>query len=328
MAVRLAGLTPINAAGRDYGGLRVYLHWMTQVLHGDGIWNGLAKLRAEGPLTLATPYFTRDDKRPLKLRRGDRVILNLANSAEASVQPKEVARLRRRGVEFWHLRTLHAKVYAAGRHAIVGSANWTRRSRTKLREVAVLIGDPSAVAAVQRWLEDLISDAKPVDDGLVEWAEEIYRPPRGPGAAGGAKSKPAKVLRPNGDRSNGAGYQIMNTNHQHRGKEAEAMVRAGKAAAWGDWRRHVDALGTDHVLLYQNQVGIVGSGIAGNEPKNVGNRRELKLRNFIACDPPIAPREVERLLRYRPGGHIQGTRRRINDARGADLWNAARRGRG
>jgi hypothetical protein len=302
---------------------------MTKLLHGDGIWEGLAKLRAEGPLTLATPYFTRDDHRPLELRRGDRVVLDISNVKSGSVQPREVARLRRQGVEFRHLENLHAKVYAAGSYAVIGSANWTKRSRTTLREAAVLVNDPRAVAAVRRWLEDVFSDARVVDSALLRWAKDNYESPK-PSGSRASMPKPSRGLsRQDFVRSrapDGVGYQILNTNHQHRGDEAEAMVRAGKAAAWGGWRHHIDALGTDHVLLYRNGVGIVGSGIAPGATRDVGNRREAKLKNFIACDPPIAPREAERLLRYQPGGHIQGTRRRIDDARGAHLWHAARRG--
>ncbi|MFZ1567677.1 MAG: hypothetical protein WAT29_02555 [Thiolinea sp.] len=59
-------------------------------------------------------------------------------------------------------------------------------------------------------------------------------------------------------------YYLLNTNTKHNMASHHDMLKNGLAAAfWGDWKLNINKLKKgDRVFLYQNGVGIVGTGIA------------------------------------------------------------------
>lgn len=92
------------------------------------------------------------------------------------VDPREVLRFLKRGVEVWAVANLHAKVYVFGTTAFVGSANLSVTSEKSLVEAVCESDDERLVAECRRFVLGLRGD--PVDIEFAESLIPLYRPPR------------------------------------------------------------------------------------------------------------------------------------------------------
>jgi hypothetical protein len=127
------------------------------------------------------PYFGSGATELLPLRAGSQLVVKFDREAVqcGQVNPKEIVRLIKRGVEVHACANLHAKVFVFGNTAIVGSANVSTSSAT-LIEACAEIRSPAFAAACRRFIESLKGDKV----GL-EFAKKLiplYRPPKIDGA--------------------------------------------------------------------------------------------------------------------------------------------------
>jgi len=131
---------------------------MLQLLHSKRLWQQVAKVRGDGPVIAAVAYANEDH---LQLRAKDILICDASDSriATGATTYALLSALAKRKVQLWHLDGLHAKVVRLSRHAVVGSANMTRNSRS-LFEAAVLTDQPEALTQVDAMFSELRSSSK------------------------------------------------------------------------------------------------------------------------------------------------------------------------
>lgn len=152
---------------------------MKPTLHTDGVWSRLTALaRRHHPAFVAVSYFGSGASELLPLKARSRLVVKFDRESVLSgqVNPKEIIRLLKRGVEVHACANLHAKVFVFGNTAIVGSANVSASSANSLVEACVEINNRSFAISCRRFVESLAGDAV----GL-EFAKEmaqLYKPPR------------------------------------------------------------------------------------------------------------------------------------------------------
>ncbi|MBN2581628.1 MAG: hypothetical protein JXL80_01070 [Planctomycetes bacterium] len=103
--------------------------------------------------------------------------MDMSEAAVKSGQtnPTEVIKLLKRGVSIHSVENLHAKVFAVGRRAFIGSTNASNRSKDVLVEASVATNDASAVSACREFVGSLTGE--PVTLHHARNMERIYRPP-------------------------------------------------------------------------------------------------------------------------------------------------------
>lgn len=99
------------------------------------------------------------------------------NASRASLRshatsPQAMREFVQRGVNVFSSATLHAKVLATSRYAIVGSANASANSTTQ-HEAVVVTDDASTVAAVREFINS-IDDATTVSDEFLNEADRFW----------------------------------------------------------------------------------------------------------------------------------------------------------
>jgi hypothetical protein len=156
---------------------------MTISLLTGNTWRRITKLaRQSSPAKVAVAYFGQGASRLLPLKSGSILVVDLSKAAVRSGQtcPQEVIKLLRRGVEIHFCSNLHAKVFAFGRRAIVGSPNVSRNSQRVLIEAAVETTEPEVVRSCKAFVDSLRGEH--VDLDYARRLAKIYRPPRFVGA--------------------------------------------------------------------------------------------------------------------------------------------------
>lgn len=148
-----------------------------RVLIDDEVWPELKRLAARktrSSAAIAVPYVT---KALLDLRHGDVLVVDLSEAVVAAGQtnPAVLRGYLRAGVAIFSSPGLHAKLFALGDTAVVGSANMSQSSEQVLRESVCVIRDREVVRstreAVLRLRGPEITSAD-LDD-----AARVYRPP-------------------------------------------------------------------------------------------------------------------------------------------------------
>ena len=145
----------------------------------DIAWKRITKLaRQTSTAKVAVAYFSKGASRLLPLKSGSVLVVNLSEAAVRSGQtcPKEVIKLLRKGVEVHSCSNLHAKVFAFGRRAIIGSMNVSRRSEQALIEAAVETTDSGTVRSCQQFIDSLRGEH--VDLEYARRLDKIYNPPK------------------------------------------------------------------------------------------------------------------------------------------------------
>ena len=153
---------------------------MQRFLAEQELWSQLQSITKtrKCPIKVAVPYLGKDARKLLHLRRGDAVIveLTLGNSRNGSVCPEEIARLRKKGVDVYVSRDLHAKVLLCGRKAVIGSANLSNNSLKHLDEAALLTTEKPVIRKVRSWFDDRMCEE--VTPAWLEKCRKAYRPPK------------------------------------------------------------------------------------------------------------------------------------------------------
>ncbi len=160
---------------------------MTTSLLTDNAWGRITKLaRRTSSAKVAVAYFGQGASKLLPMKSGGVLVVDLSKAAVRSGQtcPQEVIKLLRRGVEVHSCSNLHAKVFAFGRRAVVGSTNVSRNSAEALIEAAVETTDPEVVRSCKAFVDSLRGEH--VDLDYARRLAKIYRPPK---FGGGAESR-------------------------------------------------------------------------------------------------------------------------------------------
>lgn len=214
---------------------------MTVKLHIDTAWERIQQLAERSrreTASIAVPFLGAGASDRLPLRRGDLLVTRFDDAAIRGglVDPREVVKYLRRGVEVHAVTNLHAKVFAFGDCAIVGSTNVSAQSEAHLVE-AVCESDVSKfVSACTRFVRSLRGD----EVGL-EYARRkvpLFKPPKF--AARGRRSRTNRaplqsalsvvMLQP-------CDYDTRDTEVQKSGKAvAERQIKDRKRFAVEDFR--------------------------------------------------------------------------------------------
>jgi hypothetical protein len=151
---------------------------MTPQLLTKNIWPTLTSLAKREKASCAVPYFGTGGSKLLPLRRGSRLVIKFDRGSVTSgqVNPKDIIRLIRRGVEVHACSNLHAKVFAFGRLAIVGSANVSTLSATTLLEACVKIRGSGFAKDCKTFVQSLSGDVVGLE--FAESMLKLYRPPK------------------------------------------------------------------------------------------------------------------------------------------------------
>ncbi|MFD6165218.1 hypothetical protein ACFWFR_08505 [Oerskovia sp. NPDC060287] len=156
----------------------------------EKVWESLRTVTWPGPVRAAIAYVGREAPELLPLGAGDTLVFDGSDESLAggTTNPAALQVLFDRGVVLVSVARLHAKVIVAGadgsgeRKTLVGSANASERSRTSLREAALLTDDVEVAARadlqIDEWSGD--PDAEWVDQEWIDRATTIYRPRRVP----------------------------------------------------------------------------------------------------------------------------------------------------
>jgi hypothetical protein len=161
----------------------------TTILVDDELWITLQRLasrKRRGAAVVAVPYCSDGT---LALKKGDTLIVDLSPGTLKSglTNPAVLENYRKAGVDLYRSFALHAKVFVFPQEAMVGSANMSESSMSRLREAALLVSDPVTVqqirAAAWGFADAGISAAEIRD------AKKLYRHPRG---GPGLPARPSK----------------------------------------------------------------------------------------------------------------------------------------
>lgn len=148
------------------------------LLTGD-TWTQITALaQKESSAKVAVAYFGQGASRLLPLKEGSVLVADLSQSAVRSGQscPQEIIKLIRKGVEVHSCSNLHAKVFAFGRRAIIGSMNVSANSAHSLIEAGIETTDPEVVRSCKDFVDSLRGEH--VDLDYACRLAKIYKPPK------------------------------------------------------------------------------------------------------------------------------------------------------
>ncbi|WP_016881308.1 MULTISPECIES: phospholipase D family protein [unclassified Rhodococcus (in: high G+C Gram-positive bacteria)] len=176
---------------------------MGTTFHGPSPWPHITRaIRTRGARYAAIGYLGQDAPELLPLRAGDLLVVNASKAAirAHATSPAALAYYVNKGVRVLSSPTLHAKVIATNRRAVIGSANASENS-TLADDAVVITDDPDIIASVRKFIDSLdeITEVDEVflDDALREW--EIGRAVPLPGVTGRVRTEtdflPAPVTR-------------------------------------------------------------------------------------------------------------------------------------
>ncbi|WP_370185191.1 phospholipase D family protein [Rhodococcus wratislaviensis] len=161
---------------------------MGTTFHGPSPWPHITRaIRTRGARYAAIGYLGQDAPELLPLRAGDLLVVNASKAAVRAhaTSPAALAYYVNKGVRVLSSPTLHAKVIATSRRAVIGSANASENS-TLADDAVVITDDPDIIASVRTFIDSLDEltevDEVFLDDAIREW--EIGRAVPLPGVTG------------------------------------------------------------------------------------------------------------------------------------------------
>ena len=119
----------------------------------------LTALAAKSRALVAVPFFGVNGAKLLPLKQGSVLVtrIDAASVKSGHVDPREIVKLLKKGVQVFLCANLHAKVYVFGKTAVIGSANISSTS-AGLVEAAIETTEPSIVREAKDFIEDLCAD--------------------------------------------------------------------------------------------------------------------------------------------------------------------------
>lgn len=164
----------------------------------DRIWQRIqAALKARNPARIAVPFIGLDASQWIKPAAGSWVVTrcDLKSARAGQVSGKDLLAWHKRGVRVFNLQALHAKVFAFGGSAFIGSSNASVTSRDRLIEAGVWTTEKALAQSAWAFVEEHCNEE--VDEEFLKELAAAYRPPtqyplQGEGDAGGGKASGAK----------------------------------------------------------------------------------------------------------------------------------------
>ncbi|MCJ0907048.1 phospholipase D family protein [Rhodococcus sp. ARC_M6] len=148
---------------------------MGTTFHGPNPWPHITRaIRTRGPRHAAIAYLDHNAPEQLPLRAGDVLVVNASKAAirAHATSPAALAYYLGKGVRVLSCPTLHAKVIATNRRAVIGSANATINS-TFADDAVIITDDPTIITSVRKFidsLDDLTEVDQPfIDHATAEW---------------------------------------------------------------------------------------------------------------------------------------------------------------
>ncbi|OYD61160.1 phospholipase D family protein [Rhodococcus sp. OK302] len=161
---------------------------MGTTFHGPNPWPHITRaIRTRGTRHAAIAYLDQNAPEQLPLRAGDVLVVNASKAAirAHATSPIALAHYLGKGVRVLSCPTLHAKVIATSRRAVIGSANATINS-TFADDAVIITDDPDIITSVRKFIDNLDDltevDHIFIDNAAREWA--IGRAVPIPGVAG------------------------------------------------------------------------------------------------------------------------------------------------
>ncbi|WP_182263435.1 phospholipase D family protein [Rhodococcus sp. UFZ-B548] len=149
---------------------------MGTTFHGPNPWPHITRaIRTRGPRRAAIAYLGQDSPELLPLRAGDILVVNASKAAirAHATSPAALAHYLGKGVRVLSSPTLHAKVIATNRRAVIGSANATINS-TYSDDAVIITDDPDIITSVRTFIDGLDDitevDHTFIDHATAEWA--------------------------------------------------------------------------------------------------------------------------------------------------------------
>lgn len=126
----------------------------------------------------AVAYVT--DALALNMKRGDTLVVDASDEAitSGSTTATAIEELFDKGVTIYSLPRLHAKIYVFDSCVIVGSANLSKSSQTRLHEAAILSSDRSLVRQAAADVSKFASQGEKIDPDFVQKIKLIDVPQR------------------------------------------------------------------------------------------------------------------------------------------------------
>lgn len=300
-------------------------------LKGREVWTEAKRLvRDHAPVTAVISYFAKDAAELLPLNKGDTLVVDMSLLAvrQGITNPKELEKLRDKGVTICSRSNLHAKFIIAGPWLLTGSANASHNSVERLDEAAVLTNSPAAVAAAKRVAKQWASE--PILDSQLEEAIREYRPPTFKGIKGGPRRK--SVRRGNGERRlwvvGGLVRKGIPEEEESRAEHAEEQASRGfrkrprgeiSHIHYGRQVGFMDELRRDDWLIQSVEGSVIAPArVAGvkSYPRGGGKRRWLVVIEERSNAPEVSWAAFKRAAKRSAGLTLQS--RRTKEIRGQE----------
>jgi hypothetical protein len=164
----------------------------------DRIWQHInAALQAGRPARIAVPFIGLGASQWIKPAGGSWVVTrcDLKSAQAGQVSGKDLLAWRKRSVRIFNLQALHAKVFAFGRSAFIGSSNASVTSRDRLVEAGVWTTAKALAESAWAFVEEHCNEE--VDEEFLRELAGAYRPPtqypmQGEGSASRGKGATAR----------------------------------------------------------------------------------------------------------------------------------------
>ncbi|WP_426571327.1 hypothetical protein [Aquihabitans sp. McL0605] len=157
----------------------------TRFIEGPGIWSDITEVcRGSSRVVAAVAFVGAQAPALLPLKSGDLLIVNASKQSllARATNPEALATYVDRGVTVRSSSTLHAKVVAASRRAVIGSANASTHS-DQLLEAAVVTTDTELIREARAFVLSVQPD-EDVDDLFLTEARRIWAMGRNGGPPG------------------------------------------------------------------------------------------------------------------------------------------------
>lgn len=145
---------------------------------GDAIWVHIKEaLNAKQPVRIAVPFIGLGVSKWLKLPPGSCLVTrcDLKSARAGQVSGKDLLYWHQKGVRIFNLQALHAKVFAFGQAAFIGSSNASATSRDRLVEAGVWTTEKALSRSAWDFVESLCLQQQPEE--CLELLADEYRPP-------------------------------------------------------------------------------------------------------------------------------------------------------
>ena len=145
----------------------------------DKLWPTVKQLaRRSKSRRAAVAYVTSEEF--VKFGEGDLLVVDASNQAIKSGQTDAavLAGMSKRGAELYSLEGLHGKLLLLDGTAVIGSANLSHSSAYAMIEVAWVTDQPATVGMANSLLEQLKSQAEPIDERFLKRITKLEVSPR------------------------------------------------------------------------------------------------------------------------------------------------------